>query len=139
MNLRTLGTLRASPIFLCAWALACAATPAQAQGWWYRTRITQRYGQNSYAPAFKSTPYPEYPFELVRAAVTGKAAVKFKVLADGRVANVELMSASNEKFGDAAMKAVRSWVFLPLKVNGPNYPSEVTVESSFVFEFAPDD
>jgi TonB family protein len=117
---------------------AIGTLAAQGLHWSYQTRITQTYdivpGQNAEAPAFASVPYPLYPFEMVRSGITGTAQLQFRVRTDGAVENVRVLKASQKEFSEAAVAAVKTWRFLPLAKNAPNYPTSVEVVCAFKFE-----
>ncbi|MDI1251097.1 MAG: energy transducer TonB [Lacunisphaera sp.] len=127
--------------FVVTMTVAISAPAVRAQGihWNYATRITQRFdlapGQHGpAAPAPESVPYPLYPSELVRAGIAGKAVVEFTVNAEGRVENVRAIQGAFPEFDRTATEAVKSWRFLPLARNAPQYPSSVVVRGTFDFE-----
>lgn len=105
----------------------------------YATRITQRYdlakreGPVS-APAPVAVPYPLYPVEMSRAGLGGKASVQFRVTSAGEVADVKLVAAAFPEFGEAALRAVKTWRFRSLTEHGPGYPANVLVIAAFEFE-----
>jgi TonB family protein len=78
-------------------------------------------------------PEPEYPAALLKAKVTGRAVVTLRLRANGRVYDPVVQSATDPAFGEAALKAVRLWRFLPQMKHGR--PVETKV--SFPVDFAP--
>lgn len=62
---------------------------------------------------------PRYPVELRRANVSrGVATVHFIVEQDGSTSEVQVESATNLPFGNAAKEAVQSWRFAPGLIDG---------------------
>ncbi len=69
-------------------------------------------------PLRESGPDPIYPPSLKRAGVTGRASILVVIAPDGRVTDARLESATDPKFGEAALEAVRHWRYLPALRNG---------------------
>jgi protein TonB len=67
-------------------------------------------------PAKSNTP-PEYPQEARAAGKTGMVILKVVILADGRVADVEVMR-GEEPFVSAAVRAVKAWRYEPARFKG---------------------
>jgi TonB family protein len=65
------------------------------------------------APYPKSTPLPEYPSEMINAAVGGEVLLDYTVNPDGTVSALAVVGASAEEFRMSAMDAVRAWRFNP--------------------------
>ena len=61
---------------------------------------------------------PEYPFELRRNHVEGRALVFFVVSEDGIVRDAQFAEATHPEFGDAAVAAVIQWRFRPGRIGG---------------------
>jgi protein TonB len=65
----------------------------------------------------KSNVIPDYPTEARAAGKTGMVVLKVVILADGRVADIQVMR-GDEPFVSAAVKAVRQWKYEPAKYKG---------------------
>ena len=58
---------------------------------------------------------PEFSVVAMRRLRKGTVQVRFEVQPDGRVANVAVVQTSNKSLNDAAIEAVNSWVFKPVR------------------------
>lgn len=56
---------------------------------------------------------PLYPLELRIAGVVGEALIDFIVDVDSRVVNALVLRATDARFGESALNAVRQWTFRP--------------------------
>jgi len=56
---------------------------------------------------------PQYPFELRKAGVVGRAVIEFIVDTQGDVRNARVVSCTHDEFGEAALAAVSKWKFKP--------------------------
>jgi len=65
------------------------------------------------APTPKSVPLPEYPAEMIRAAVGGEVTFDYTVAPDGRVLEVTIVEASAEEFQRSISAVALAWVFNP--------------------------
>jgi periplasmic protein TonB len=65
----------------------------------------------------KANAPPEYPQEARAAGKTGMVILKVVILADGRVADVQVMR-GEEPFVSAALRAVKSWHYEPARYKG---------------------
>lgn len=65
----------------------------------------------------KSNVIPDYPQEARAAGKTGMVVLKVVILADGSVAQVQVMR-GDEPFASAAVKAVKQWKYEPAKFKG---------------------
>jgi TonB family protein len=74
---------------------------------------------------------PDYPFDL-ESILTGNAVVVFTVRADGKVADASIVSADDSLFGDAAVAAIRKWLFRPAQVKGAPVDCRMTLPFVFV-------
>jgi TonB family protein len=61
---------------------------------------------------------PHYPFDLVRAGITGEVLVDFYVKSDGTVANAIAVDATDIRLADASVTAVSQWIFVPGRKDG---------------------
>ncbi len=83
------------------------------------------------APRFFFGSAPEYPPELKKANLKGRATVSVRIGANGAVYDPIVKSATDPAFGEEALRAVRAWRFLP-KVKDDN-PTETKVDVPIVF------
>jgi TonB family protein len=83
------------------------------------------------APKFFFGPAPEYPPALKKANLKGQAVVSIRIGANGAVYDPVVKSATDPAFGEAALRSVRIWRFLP-KVKD-DYPMETKVDIPVVF------
>jgi len=58
---------------------------------------------------------PQFPQNLLRSLRKGQVQVRFQVLPDGSVAELQVLSSSNARLNQAALTAVAQWRFAPLK------------------------
>lgn len=58
---------------------------------------------------------PEFPAIVVRKLRKGTVQVRFEVQLDGRVANANVVQTTSRSLNDAALEAVRSWRFQPVR------------------------
>jgi periplasmic protein TonB len=65
----------------------------------------------------KSNAIPDYPQEARAAGKTGMVVLKVVILADGSVAQVQVMR-GDEPFASAAVKAVKQWKYEPARYKG---------------------
>lgn len=64
-------------------------------------------------PTFQAR--PQYPFEARRAGISGEALVQFAVGTDGRVMTAVVLRSADIEFAQAALAAVRQWLFEPAR------------------------
>ncbi len=92
------------------------------------------------APAPKLTRAPElltfvnapYPPELLAQGMSGEASLLIDIDATGKVERVEVTSATEPAFGEAAMLAATQFVFSPAEVDGK--PAAIRIEYHYAFE-----
>ena len=77
---------------------------------------------------------PTHSEDLYRKAIEGEAVVSVTVDIFGNATDPQVESASQPKFGEAAMKAASEWIFEPATKDGT--PTEVRAKLPFVFEIA---
>jgi TonB family protein len=82
-------------------------------------------------PKFFFGPAPEYPPELKAANLKGQAIISVRIGANGAVYDPLVKSATDPAFGEAALRAVRIWRFLPRVKE--DYPMETKVDIPIVF------
>ena len=72
-------------------------------------------GSSSPRPRPKLQPKAPYPFELANHGIAGQAIVAYVVDQSGRVTDVRVIEATDEKFGEAARLTVLRWSYIPTK------------------------
>ncbi len=81
---------------------------------------------------------PDYPTaclsEQIAATEDERVDVAFTINAAGLTEDVRIMRSTNECFEEAALSAVRSWIYAPRQVQGRSLPQE-DMEATFIFEF----
>ena len=93
-------------------------------------RAPVRVGGAITAPRLLHRVAPEYPPLAAQAQIEGIVILEATVGRDGRVDEVSVLR-SNSVLDDAAMAAVRQWVYEPLMLNGKPQPFVLTVTVSF--------
>lgn len=83
------------------------------------------------APRFFFGPAPEYPAGLKRDNLKGQAVVSVRIGANGAVNEPVVKSATDPAFGEAALRAVKLWRFLPRVKD--DYPVETKADIPIVF------
>jgi TonB family protein len=58
---------------------------------------------------------PEFPAIVVRKLRKGTVQVRFEVQLDGRVSNASVVQTTSRSLNDAALEAVSSWRFQPVR------------------------
>ncbi len=59
-------------------------------------------------------PAPQFPINVMRTLRRGTVQVRFNVLTDGNVANLEVLNTTNARLNAAALEAIGQWRFQPL-------------------------
>jgi periplasmic protein TonB len=85
--------------------------PANAPGVYDFSKVTEPP-----RPRFQAR--PQYPSDLRKAKIEGEGVTVFVVAADGSVKDAMVLRATDERFGAAAVEAVKKWKFTPAKLNG---------------------
>jgi TonB family protein len=80
-------------------------------------------------PIFQAT--PRYPSELQRAGIAGEGVVAFVVGTDGTVGDAVVVSATDARFGHAAVEAIQQWSFRPAQINGTSVRCHMTMTITF--------
>lgn len=78
----------------------------------------------------KMTP-PEYPEMLRRRGVGGEVRVMFTVTADGRLADIQVLEASNKQLERAVLEVLGEWRFAPRVSGGQIVPRKATKTFNF--------
>ena len=76
-------------------------------------------------------PAPEYPTGLLKTKAKGQAVISVRVGRDGRVHDLQVKSATDPLFGEAALTAARLWRFLPKVKNAKTEESQIDVPFEF--------
>jgi TonB family protein len=87
-------------------------------------------------PVALSRPSAEYPGSLKRAGIEGSATIALTVDARGQVRDVRSVRPTEHLFAQAAVDAVRQWIFLPGLKNGQ--PVATAMEVPFNFHIRPE-
>lgn len=72
-----------------------------------------------------------YPLELVRAGIVGEVLLDFYIKTDGTVANVVALHATDIRFANAAIAALKQCTFSPAKKNGRLVTAHVQQQFGF--------
>jgi len=75
---------------------------------------------------------PLYPQALRKSGVSGEAIVQFILDTNGLVTEVVVVSASDIRFGNAAIEAISKWRFKPARVG--DQPVKCCMQQPFYFE-----
>ncbi len=90
--------------------------------------ITEASGYAGYM----KNPAPEYPAAALRQGLEGKVVLRVRVLANGTAGNVEVKQSSGKRvLDDAAIAAVKGWVFAPAKRGNTPIDGWATVPLEF--------
>jgi TonB family protein len=73
----------------------------------------------------------QYPSEAKAAGIQGLVYLQITIGTDGKVADVEVRQSPSDLLSDAAMKAVRQWIYQPTLLNGVAVPVTLTVTVNF--------
>jgi len=88
-------------------------------------------------PRYRNNPRPEYPADARRMRKEGLVMLSVRVGTDGRPTDVTLKKSSGvPSLDEAAIRAVRRWIFDPATVGGIPVASEVDVPVRFTLEQA---
>ena len=82
-------------------------------------------------PVAKYQAFPQYPFEMRRAGVTGEVVVDFIVTSDGDVRNAYAARSTQREFEAPAVAAVSKWKFRPGKRGGRAVNTHMQVPVAF--------
>jgi protein TonB len=81
---------------------------------------------------------PIYPAEADRQGLSGKVHLRLKLEADGRVSNIEVLSATPPGvFDESALQAFRTARFAPAQKNGRPVRAQVEIEVVYDWEGRP--
>jgi len=74
---------------------------------------------------------PEYPKEAQQKGAHGTVELLATIGTDGRVRDAKVIKAADPALGDAALEAVRQWVYKPTMLNGAPVENETHISISF--------
>jgi protein TonB len=74
---------------------------------------------------------PVYPMSARQSGVRGTVEMDLTIGTDGRVKDVKLLKAADSALAEAAVEAVRQWVYKPTMVNGVAVESHTNVSINF--------
>jgi periplasmic protein TonB len=104
-------------------------------------RTADYSGRTVYAPADVterprplSRPTPNYPASLRRQRLEGDVVLEFVVNQQGRVQDIQVLSATHEAFAAPALDAIRGMRFSPGTLDGRAVPVRLRVSVPFRFE-----
>jgi protein TonB len=84
-------------------------------------------------PRYASNFQPAYPADEIRAGNAGRVTVKVLIGTDGRVKDIEMVSAASDSFWEATRRqALSKWRFKPATCDGVPYETWKTMNVSFV-------
>ncbi len=83
-------------------------------------------------PKFHAVVQPVYPAELAAKGEVGGVILEMVVDAKGNVAQLQVLGSSHPEFAEAAVVAVKQWVFAPAEMNGTPYESRWRMAVSFI-------
>ncbi len=83
-------------------------------------------------PSVHSAVRPVYPAALAAKGEVGGVILGFVVDAKGNVGQLQVLSSSHPEFAQAAVEAVKQWVFTPAAMNGSPYESRWHMAVSFM-------
>jgi protein TonB len=82
-------------------------------------------------PVATKEPPADFPPELLREGVLGKALIVVTVRANGTTTDASIVMADDILFGDSAVSAIGKWQFTPAKLNGAAVDCRITVPFYF--------
>lgn len=84
-------------------------------------------------PVVTSQARPVYPFEMRRIGAGGEAYIQFVVGIDGRVSDAIVLRSHDVQFAEAALAAVRQWIFQPGRT-ATGQPSPTVMQVPIIFQ-----
>ena len=85
-------------------------------------------------PLFQFPP-PWFPFEMLRARITGEVVVRATVAADGVVQSVSVVRSTQREFDSSALSGVQRWRFVEFVPPAQRSPHGYTVDCLIKFGF----
>lgn len=87
------------------------------------------------APVPLKQPAPVFPLALKRQGIQGRAEIGFIVGTDGKTLEHYVIHATHPAFGEAAMEAIKQWVFKPGSIDGTPVNTNMRQPLSFTLNF----
>jgi protein TonB len=78
---------------------------------------------------------PDYPEEMKRAGIAGQVVLEFLITTTGGTADIRVVSATNDTFAQAAIRACAASTYTPGRHNGRI--TNTRVQRSFTFDLTP--
>jgi TonB family protein len=107
---------------------------------WAQTQTQQTqatFGQLTKAPLLLETVQPVYPAEAKSSGATGDVGLQIDIAPDGKVANARVIKPAGHGFDEAALAAVRQYLFSPAEIDGQRAPVTIDYTLHFVLPKAP--
>lgn len=80
--------------------------------------ITHDIGDLTKPPRALRAKSPVFPHELKIAGISGRVLVQYIVRDDGSVTHIRILNSTHKQFSDAAVRAIRKWIFQPGEKEG---------------------
>ena len=93
---------------------------------------------SSHPPKVRNVVDPVHPYELLRDGIAGSATARMVVDKGGHVVHVDVLEASDPRFGDALAAALEDFLFEPASHEGQPAPARVTYGHEFKLRDAAD-
>ena len=74
---------------------------------------------------------PIYPFELMKAGISGEAILRFVVDTQGHTRDIEVVETNHPSFGQAAAEAIAKWNYTPGKKDGAAVNARMQIPVGF--------
>ena len=87
---------------------------------------------NAPKPALKDGQRPIFPENLAAQEANGGVILELTIGSYGNVQNAKVLRASHQEYADAAMEAIKSWIFMPAQKEGVNIESRWRIAIGFV-------
>jgi TonB family protein len=88
------------------------------------------------APTPKTVPVPEYPAEMIRAAIGGEVTLDYTVATDGHISDITVVKTSDEEFKKSVSAVARAWIFSPAIDLASGKPVSARMRCKVRFAFA---
>jgi protein TonB len=87
--------------------------------------IIEDIGQLSKAPRALRAKTPVFPNELRRNGISGVVYVSYVVRDDGTTSHIRILRSTHQAFSEAAIRAIRKWIFQPGEKDGKKVNARV--------------
>lgn len=82
-------------------------------------------------PSVRTGDRPKFPEALAAKGENGGAILELSIGSFGNVQNVKVLRASHQEYADAAVEALKSWIFVPAQKDGVNIESRWRIAIGF--------